>query len=118
MSTVKIVESEGGDHVFALPVGYVMHEYEVRGVLGHGGFGITYLALDKQLNELVAIKEYLPSYMAGRFSNTTVGPKSNDDKGPFREGVLTVLERSDEWFHVRLNSGETGWSNSKYIACR
>jgi serine/threonine protein kinase len=94
MSTVKAVESEGGDHVFALPVGYVMHEYEVRGVLGHGGFGITYVALDKQLNELVAIKEYLPSYMAVRFSNTTVGPESNDDKAPFREGVQAFLKEA------------------------
>lgn len=31
--------------------------------------------------------------------------------------LLKVLERSDEWYHVRLNSGETGWANSKYVTC-
>jgi PDZ domain/Bacterial SH3 domain len=32
---------------------------------------------------------------------------------------LTLLERRSEWMHVRLESGETGWANSKYLqGCR
>ncbi|MGP0059453.1 MAG: protein kinase domain-containing protein, partial [Beijerinckiaceae bacterium] len=46
------------------------------------------------LNELVAIKEYLPSYLAARFSNTTVGPKSDVDREAFREGVQAFLNEA------------------------
>ena len=46
-------------------------QYIVGRVLGQGGFGITYLALDHQLNIKVAIKEYLPDGMATRFPGTT-----------------------------------------------
>lgn len=48
------------DHVAALPKGYRLKEYVVERVLGQGAFGITYLALDSNLNTWVAIKEYLP----------------------------------------------------------
>jgi Bacterial SH3 domain len=28
---------------------------------------------------------------------------------------LTLLERNGEWMHVRLQSGETGWANARYL---
>ena len=48
------------EHRDALPAGFRLHWYVVRGVLGQGGFGITYLAEDTNLGQRVAIKEYLP----------------------------------------------------------
>ncbi|MCI6727212.1 MAG: hypothetical protein MR505_02510 [Bacteroidales bacterium] len=33
-------------------------KYEIQRVLGQGGFGITYLALQQGLNRIVAIKEF------------------------------------------------------------
>lgn len=48
----------------ALPVGTRLGEYEIPGVLGRGGFGITYRAHDPNLNKVVAIKEYLPDHLA------------------------------------------------------
>ena len=53
----------------ALPAGFVLHgsdrEYTVRGLLGTGGFGMTYVAADADGNE-VAVKELFPSELSRR----------------------------------------------------
>jgi len=59
-------------HKNALPVGYQLAEYTIESVLGHGGFGITYLCQDTALGAQVAIKEYLPHQFALRDSKTGV----------------------------------------------
>ena len=50
----------------ALPAGTRLGEFELRGVLGEGGFGIVYQAFDHSLQRDVAIKEYLPQALAQR----------------------------------------------------
>jgi hypothetical protein len=55
-------------HQNALPLGSMLMEYRLESVLGAGGFGITYLAHDTNLEKDVAIKEYLPSAFAVRSS--------------------------------------------------
>jgi len=57
-------------HKNALPAGYTIAEYRIESVLGHGGFGITYLARDTSLGALVAIKEFLPHDIAARDDKT------------------------------------------------
>ena len=59
-------------HKNALPIGYQLAEYTIESVLGHGGFGITYLAQDTALGAQVAVKEYLPHQFALRDSKTNV----------------------------------------------
>jgi serine/threonine protein kinase len=54
-----------GEHE-ALPPGTRLSEFEIIRVLGMGGFGIVYLAVDTQLQRQVALKEYLPASMALR----------------------------------------------------
>ena len=53
----------------ALPTGYNLHRYQIEGVLGAGGFGITYKAIHEALENEVAIKEYFPAEWAYRDHN-------------------------------------------------
>ena len=64
----------------SLPVGHILqNEYKIEKVLGAGGFGITYLARDTNLNYLVVIKEFLPQDMATRDqSRINVTPFTKD----------------------------------------
>ena len=79
----------------ALPSGTRISSYEVRGVLGVGGFGITYKAFDHDLVRDVAIKEYLPTTLAVRSGDrTTVTPKSEGDSKDFRYGLQRFLDEA------------------------
>lgn len=67
-------DGESGLH---LPAGYCLQEYVITRTLGEGGFGITYLARDRNLDKSVAIKEFFPFEIATRFNKTMVGPQTN-----------------------------------------
>lgn len=61
------VEGEPPAEVFCLTPGTVIADrYIIGGMLGLGGFGITYKAWDKKLETLLAIKEYYPSGLVNR----------------------------------------------------
>ena len=56
----------------ALRAGTLLNDrYIVGRVLGQGGFGITYLAYDTQLQTKVAVKEYMPNDIATRIEGAT-----------------------------------------------
>jgi|WetSurMetagenome_2_1015567.scaffolds.fasta_scaffold85014_2 serine/threonine protein kinase len=74
-------------HRNALPESFQLEEYRVDSVLGHGGFGITYLAKDTNLEQWVAIKEYLPNDLAVREGLSTVYAKSTTDEVAFDYGL-------------------------------
>ena len=61
-------------HHNALDVNAKLHWYEIKSILGQGGFGITYLAYDTNLKQQVAIKEYLPVEFSTRDAADTVQP--------------------------------------------
>ena len=48
----------------SLPLDSMLLEYRLESILGAGGFGMTYLAYDTNLEKKVAIKEYLPVELA------------------------------------------------------
>lgn len=62
----------------SLKPGHKLKWYEIKDILGQGGYGITYLAHDVNLNRDVAIKEYLPVEIAMREGDFSVRPVSED----------------------------------------
>lgn len=87
--------------------------YVIQEVLGQGGFGITYLGIDKLYGNKVAIKEYYPQKIAMRKARyedvvtvTSIEEKNNYDKGKKRfldeaqvmarfnknEGIVKILD--------------------------
>lgn len=78
-------------HRLALSPGRTLHWYTIDGVLGQGGFGITYLAHDPNLDQPVAIKEYLPSELAVRSHDDSVHPASEKHRDNFRWGLERFL---------------------------
>lgn len=67
----------------ALAPGTRVAEFEILGVLGIGGFGIVYHALDHALEREVAVKEYMPTALAGRTASLQVSLRSAADAGTF-----------------------------------
>src|SRR5512134_842693 len=78
----------------ALPAGYALQEYRIEKVLGVGGFGLTYLALDGNLNLKVALKEYLPDDIAARGADQSIGPLSPATADTFGWGKQRFLDES------------------------
>ncbi len=77
-----------------LAAGARLRGYEILGVLGQGGFGVTYLAHDGKLGRNVAIKEYLPAALALREGETTVVPRSTGQTEEFLWGRDRFLEEA------------------------
>lgn len=72
-----------------LAIGSVLNKrYMIGGVIGKGGFGITYLAYDLKLDARLAVKEYYPMGLAIRNPGTTFVTVSNaDSEDSFRTGA-------------------------------
>ena len=78
----------------ALPRGFTLNEYRIEHLLGMGGFGLTYLATDTNLNLKVAIKEYLPTDWVERAPDQSVKSKSAETLETFNWGRTRFLEES------------------------
>ena len=82
------------DNIRALPEGTRLEEYRIEGVLGAGGFGITYRATDTKLHKVVAIKEYIPTDFATRTQDSTVVPHSSADAANYQWGLERFLDEA------------------------
>ena len=78
----------------ALPQGYRLQEYEMVRVLGLGGFGVTYLGYDHNLDKPVAVKEYLPTDIAVRTENQSIAPKASTFREDFAWGLDRFLDEA------------------------
>lgn len=110
-SAMVYTESEWQQHAPLSPLylqpGTVLNgQYQIGGVLGHGGFGITYLAHDLNLNVKVAIKEYLPGELATRIpGNVEVSVYSGEARGLFEYGLDSFLEEARTLAQFHDNPG-------------
>ncbi|MCP5284548.1 MAG: protein kinase [Burkholderiaceae bacterium] len=78
----------------ALPQGTRLGEFEILDVLGVGGFGIVYRAMDHALEREVAIKEYMPSALAGRTATLQVSLRSQSDAETFALGLRSFVNEA------------------------
>jgi len=107
----------------ALAPGYRLHWYVLEQVLGQGGFGITYLARDTNLDQPVAVKEYLPVEVAGRRSDSSVRARTEDHDERYRWGLdrfireARTLARFDHPNIVRVLS-VFEFNNTAYMVMR
>ena len=83
----------GDDSV--LPAGHRLPHYRVRRVLGRGGFGVTYLAVDERGGGQVAVKEYFPVECAvRREDHRVVSLAGNEHEDAFRWGLERFREEA------------------------
>jgi serine/threonine protein kinase len=78
----------------ALAPGTRLGEFELLKVLGVGGFGIVYLAMDHALEREVAIKEYMPAVLAGRTETLHVTIRSHSDAESFALGLKSFVNEA------------------------
>ena len=83
----------------ALKPGLKVLWYEIERTLGQGGFGITYVALDTNLHQRVAIKEFLPSELAVREGESEVHPVSTAQSGHFAWGLDKFMDEARTLAH-------------------
>src|ERR1700752_3099805 len=78
----------------ALPAQSRLHWYVIERVLGQGGFVITYLARDTNLDQAVAVKEYLPVEVATRRADATVGARTGEHDERYRWGLERFIREA------------------------
>ena len=78
----------------ALRPGTRLGEFEILRVLGVGGFGIVYLAMDHALERQVAIKEYMPAAMAARGDGDQVSLRSQAHLETFGIGLRSFVNEA------------------------
>ncbi len=90
------MEPPAGLNASALPAGCRIKEYEIERTLGGGGFGLTYLAHDRNLNLPVALKEYYPGDLAARGAGHAVQVRGGaaDAAGRYQWGLERFLDEA------------------------
>ncbi|WP_312951350.1 serine/threonine-protein kinase [Superficieibacter sp.] len=78
----------------ALPIGYRFNEFEIKEVIGGGGFGIVYRAWDHQLERTIAIKEFMPASLAIRNDDMNLVLRSERFSKAFSAGLNSFIQEA------------------------
>lgn len=78
----------------ALPAGHRFNEFEIKEVIGGGGFGIVYRAWDHLLERTIAIKEYLPVSLASREEDLTIVLRGERYQKLFTAGLNSFIQEA------------------------
>lgn len=83
----------------ALPLMYLLKDRFILGeVLGAGGFGITYLAYDREYGKLLAVKEFYPEQLCRRDSTYSIRPTKS--VSTYEKSVEMFYEEADTLFKL------------------
>ena len=80
--------------IHALQPDYILQEYRIIKLLGEGGFGLTYLAFDTNLEKNVAIKEYMPNDHAIRDKDSKIVPRTEQSEKTYNWGLNAFLNEA------------------------
>lgn len=81
-------------HANCLPIGTVIADFEIIGLVGEGGFGIVYLARDTSLDRVVALKEFMPSAFAGRVDTIRVAVRAANHQATYEAGLRSFINEA------------------------
>ena len=106
-----------------LAIGTILGDFKITGIVGEGGFGIVYLAYEATLDRTVAIKEYLPSSIAGRTGNQSVQVRSQQNSNAFSTGLKNFLREAQllaRFSHPAMVEVHRVWeqNSTAYMAMR
>jgi serine/threonine protein kinase len=102
-------------NINALPNGAALDGYTITGLIGQGGFGVVYVARDTQTNRTVAIKEYLPSAIAGRVASGRIAPRSAGMVNAYATGLKGFMREANllsELAHPALVAVHRAWEQN------
>ncbi|MBQ1763310.1 MAG: serine/threonine protein kinase [Aquincola sp.] len=78
----------------ALPVGTLLGELHIDGVMGQGGYSIVYRVRDTRLGREGAVKEFMPATVAQRDANGVVHARSPRHLPTFQHGLRRFFEEA------------------------
>src|SRR4029077_12801569 len=89
----------------ALPKGFDLNGYKIDGVIGRGGFGITYRAVDG-IDQVFAIKECFPRQFCLREGKAVLAPDTTAAEP--RTDCLTRFTRESKALKLLSTNGAAG----------
>ena len=97
----EVAFSSNGEN--ALPPGTTLGKgrLTVGKKLGSGGFGVTYIAYDNNLKRRVALKEFMPNYLAVRQGNR-IAPKSGQEQA-YQKAMNSFMKEARTLYELRAH---------------
>ncbi len=114
-ATAATMPVSAATNVDALATGAELDGYVITGLIGQGGFGVVYVARDTKNNRTVAIKEYLPTALAGRVAGGGIAPRSGDMTNAYATGLKGFLREANllsELSHPALVGVHRAWEQN------